>query len=237
MLRLSERRRAELRSLVRALPSGEALLDGPRQRLDRAGESLLGRLRSGLDARAFRVSVLARGLARHSPRAHLAGLIERMRGLIGRFDRLPPVLIERPRRSADAAGRSLARERIVLARRRAECAEALARLEARLERAFSEGARSRRAKLFGAAQMLEAVSYRGVLERGFALVRDEARMPLRRASVVQEGQRLRIEFADGEVFAAAKGGEPSPEARNPAPATKPKRAGRTRDGEGQGSLF
>ncbi len=35
-LRLAERRRAELRSLARALPSGEALLAGPRQRLDGA---------------------------------------------------------------------------------------------------------------------------------------------------------------------------------------------------------
>src|SRR5271166_5803693 len=83
MLRFSERRRAELRALARALPSGEALLEGPRQRLDRAGESLVARVRSGIDSRALRMAGLARGLARHSPRAHLAGLIERLRGLIG----------------------------------------------------------------------------------------------------------------------------------------------------------
>jgi exodeoxyribonuclease VII large subunit len=79
--------------------------------------------------------------------------------------------------------------------------------------------------------MLEAVSYRGVLARGFALVRDEAGMPLRRAAEIREGQALRIEFADGEVSAAAAAGRPFPDA------TRPKRARRSRDGEGQGSLF
>ncbi len=237
MLRFSERRRAELRALARALPSGEALLEGPRQRLDRAGESLAARVRAAIDSRAFRMSVLARGLARHSPRAHLAGLVERMRGLVGRFDRIAPVLIERPRRSAEAAGRSLSRERALLARRRAETAEALSALRARLVRVFSEGVRSRRARFSGAAQLLEAVSYRGVLARGFALVRDEARMPLRRAAEIREGQALRIEFADGEVTAAAAGRRSFPEAQGLADPTRAKRARRSKNGEGQGSLF
>jgi exodeoxyribonuclease VII large subunit len=237
MLRFSERRRADLRALTRALPSGEALLEGPRQRLDRAGESLLARVRAALDSRALRISGLARGLARHSPRAHLAGLIERVRGLIGRFDRIAPVLLDRPRRSLETARRSLSRERALLARRRAETAEAVAGLSARLDRLFLEGVRSREARLAGAAQMLEAVSYRGVLARGFALVRDEAGLPLRRAAEVCEGQALRIEFADGEVSAAAGAGRPFPGARALADATRPKRARRSRDGEGQGSLF
>jgi exodeoxyribonuclease VII large subunit len=237
MLRLSERRRGDLRALARALLGGEALLGGPRQRLDRAGESLAARVRAAIDLRALRISGLARGLARHSPRAHLAGLIERMRGLIGRFDRIAPVLIDRPRRSAEAAARSLSRERAMLARRRAENAEALARLGARLARALSEGARRRRSELSSFAQLLEAVSYRGVLARGFALVRGEARMPLRRAAEVREGQALNIEFADGEVLAAATGTRPSPEPQSPAGETKPKRGRRNRNGEGQGSLF
>ena len=242
MLRFSERRRADLRALARALPSGEALLEGARQRLDRAGESLADRVRSGIDSRALRMAGLARGLARHSPRAHLAGLIERMRGLIGRFDRIGPVLIERPRRSIEAAGRALARERAVLAHRCAEMAEALAALTARLDRAFSEGVRSRRSRLSGIAQLLEAVSYRGVLARGFALVRDEARMPLRRAAEIREGQGLRIEFADGEVLAAADGRTPTPQpasSRAPPGAIpmRPKRARSGKDTNGQGKLF
>ena len=237
MLRLSERRRGDLRALARALPGGEALLGGPRQRLDRAGESLAARVRAAINSRALHLSGLARGLARHSPRAHLAGLVERMRGLIGRFDRIAPVLIDRPRRSAEAAARALSRERAMLARRRGENAEALEKLGARLARALSEGAQRRRRELTGFAQLLEAVSYRGVLARGFALVRDEARLPLRRAAEVREGQGLRIEFADGEVLAAAGATLPLPEPQGPPEAMKPKRGRRSRNGEGQGSLF
>ena len=236
MLRFAERRRADLRALARALPSGEALLLGPRQRLDRAGESLVHHVRALIDSRAFRMAWLARALARHSPRAHLAGLIERMRGLIGRLERIAPVLIERPRRSTEAAGRALSRERGLLARRRAEATEALAGLAARLDRVFSEGLRSRSARLSGVAQLMEAVSYRGVLARGFALVRDDAGPPLRRAAEVREGQALRIEFADGKIAAVAgeRVGAPIAPA---ASAPSRRRARLDKDVEGQGSLF
>ena len=73
-------------------------------------ETLTARVRAGVDQRALRTAGLARRLARHSPRAHLAGQRERLRGLAGRLGRVRPLLIERLRRAADAAGRSFARE-------------------------------------------------------------------------------------------------------------------------------
>ena len=87
-----------------ALPraaGGEAIIAQPRQRLDRAAETLTARVRAGVDQRALRAAALARRLARHSPRALLAGQRERVRGLIGRLARLGPMLVERPRRAAD----------------------------------------------------------------------------------------------------------------------------------------
>jgi exodeoxyribonuclease VII large subunit len=74
------------------------------------------------------------------------------------------------------------------------------------------------------AKLLTSLSYKSVLQRGYALVRNEVRIPLHAASQVKPGQELRIEFQDGEIAAHA-GGPPSP----------PK-AAKTRDG-GQGSLF
>ncbi len=161
-----------------------------------------------------------------------------MRGLVGRLERLAPVLIERPRRAADAAGRGLAREAATLARRRRERAETLTRLEARLGRAYAERLLRQRARLAAATNLLGAVSYRGVLARGFALVRDEADRPLRRASEVGEAQPLRIEFADGMVAAVAGAQTPreAPTAVAPTLATRARRP-RAKDGEGQGSLF
>jgi len=177
---------------------------------------------------------LSRGLARHSPRAHFAALRERVRGVIGRFDRLGPTLLDRPRRAAEAAARLLARECALLGRRRGECAETLARLEARMTRGFGERLQNRRARLDAVGQLLDAVSYRGVLARGFALVRDETDKPLRRRVEVSEGQRLNIEFADGNVAATA--GERVGAPRTP-PSLPPRRRTRDRSFEGQGSLF
>ncbi len=102
ILRFSHRLRSDLRALARALPGGEAIVAGPRQRLDRASETLAQRMRGAIDQRALKNAGLARQLARHSPRAHLAGLRERLRGLSGRLARARPLLIERPRRLAEA---------------------------------------------------------------------------------------------------------------------------------------
>jgi exodeoxyribonuclease VII large subunit len=214
ILRFSHRLRSDLRSLARALPGGEAIIAGPRQRLDRASETLARRMRGAIDQRALKTAGLARSLARHSPRAHLAGLRERLRGLSGRLARTRPLLIERPRRSAAAA---------------------LTRLAARMTRVYDERLQARRAQLFSAGQLLGAMSYRGVLSRGFALVRDETQKPLWRADDVRQAQRLEIEFADGKIGAIA-GGRVGPPMTPPA--LLPRRRARSdKDQEGQGSLF
>jgi exodeoxyribonuclease VII large subunit len=235
ILRFSHRLRSDLRALARALPAGDAIVAGPRQRLDRASATLARRMRGALDQRALRTAGLARQLARHSPRAHLAGLRERLKGLSGRLARTRPLLIERPRRSAEAASRTFVREAALFASRRREQTAALARLAARMTRAYDERLQSRRAQLFSAGQLLGAMSYRGVLSRGFALVRDETQRPLWRAEDVKQAQRLEIEFADGKIGAIA-GGRVGPPLTPPA--LLPRRRARSgKDTEGQGSLF
>ena len=83
--------------------------------------------------------------------------------------------------------------------------------------------------------MLIAFSYRGVLARGFALVRDAAGLPVRAAAAVSTGMRLDIEFSDGRVGAVAGATKVTPE--QPVPPS-PRRRQRSRDGgEGQGTLF
>ena len=234
ILRFSNRLRSDLRALLRALPTGEAIVATPRQRLDRAGDTLVARARGALGQRALKVAGMGRLLARHSPRAHLAGQRERLRGLTGRLTRLRPLLIERPRRAAEAVSRVFIREAALAARRRGEREKALASLAARMTRAYDERLQSRRAELYSAWQLLGAMSYRGVLSRGFALVRDEAQSPLRRAAEVRSAQRLEIEFADGKIGAVA-GGRVGP-ALTP-PALLPRRRAKPGKDEGQGTLF
>ena len=99
----------------------------------------------------------------------------------------------------------------------------------------SERLESRRAQLASAWLLLGAMSYRGVLARGFALVRDEAETPLRRAAELRQAQRLEIEFADGKIGAVA-GGRVGPPLTPPA--LLPRRRPRADKGsDGQGSLF
>jgi len=55
------------------------------------------------------------------------------------------------------------------------------------------------------SRVLEGVSYRGALERGFALVRSEDGTIRRRAAAVKSGEGLSLTFADGSVEAVAAG--------------------------------
>ena len=87
------------------------------------------------------------------------------------------------------------------------------------------------------AQLLTALSYRSVLERGFALVRDEDGAPLHAAAGIAEGARLSIEFSDGLIAATANGEPrvslaPAPKA---APTQRPAKA--ERNIKSQGDLF
>jgi exodeoxyribonuclease VII large subunit len=87
-----------------------------------------------------------------------------------------------------------------------------------------------------ASQLLLAFSYRGVLERGFALVRDAAGRPVRAAKSVSTGMRLDIEFSDGRVGAVAGDAWVTPQAQA-APIFRRRRRRSSGGGEGQGSLF
>ena len=65
------------------------------------------------------------------------------------------------------------------------------------------GVARHRRHLDGCAALLASLSYHGVLQRGFALVRDGAGQSVRSVAQVAVGQRLDIEFADGHVAAQA----------------------------------
>jgi exodeoxyribonuclease VII large subunit len=111
--------------------------------------------------------------------------------------------------------------------------ERLAGFAERAGRAVRNFVAARQARAERGAQLLAAFSYRGVLARGFALVRDDTGHPLRAAAVVTGGMAIEIEFADGRVGAHADGGasvsKPAGEAAKP-------RAPR-KTGPGQGDLF
>lgn len=125
--------------------------------------------------------------------------------------------------------------------RLARSSEIVVALAQRSKRARDNYLQRRTDRLRGAGQLLTAYSYRGVLARGFALVRDGEGHPLRAAAGVTNGMRLDIEFADGRVAAVADGegtAPPTPAKPKVVPKAAPKQRPRGGEGAGgQGSLF
>jgi exodeoxyribonuclease VII large subunit len=163
--------------------------------LARLHARLQGGLRRGMDERETRVKSAARALPR--PDELLALVRQRFDSASGRLgyalrantrehgarlSRISPRLTLAPMRSLIANER----RSLDLSGRRA--AQALTRLVA-----------FKRQRFDGVAKLAETLSYKSVLRRGFALVRDEKGQPVHAASDVRQWQALRLEFADGEV--------------------------------------
>ena len=247
-LRLMERSRDRLKALVRALPAGSDLLADPRQRLDQAAARLPAGLRIGADRRRLALVRLAGRLAAQSPRARLERSRQRLDAAAMRLDRAGLVAAERRRhRLASTSARLEVGFRARLALIVQDLRARRARLDAlvpRLARAASIASARRRDHLDGAAKMLASLGYRSVLGRGYALVRDAAGQPLRRAADAPPGTVLTIDVDDGALRAAVLGesaGDP------PADLSQPETTKRSRGraapralrpaGSGQGSLF
>jgi exodeoxyribonuclease VII large subunit len=185
---------------------------------------------------------MERRLLRHSSK----GMEDRRRHLaqLARVLPKPESLFAQPRQRFDAAAEKLSGAlRRNLAAHRAELAETAALLRprmvsARLERlrerlglledragrAFRTRRDAAARELAAAARVLESMSYRAVLARGFALVRGEDGKVRRRAASLAAGENLKLVFGDGEAAAVAAG--------------KPGKPGKARKpGDDQGSLF
>ena len=238
--RCQEARRTELRAAMRALPSAEELLALPRQRLDQAGARLLLALRANAQLHHTQFSRIAGRLGPQVLRARVSRCRELTAGFAERAKRAEQVArLRRRERLATATIRLTASLRANAEAHRNRIAsqhERVAALAERAERATFLLLERRAASVERCGQLLNALSHRGVLARGFALVRSPDGKPLRHAAAVNEGMRLDIEFSDGNVRARA-------EASIVTPADKPQsvlRKPRTRRGggdPGQGSLF
>jgi exodeoxyribonuclease VII large subunit len=181
--RSQEARRTELRAAMRALPSADALLQQPRQRLDSCADRLPLALRANAQVHRTRFSRIAAPLTTRVLRTEIERKRERFHSLTVRFATGARTNIDAHR---SAIGRG--RERIIA-------------LFARAGRAIDAALDRRALRLDSADGLLAALSYQGVLARGFALVRDAAGVPLRSAAAVTPGSALDIEFTDGRVAA------------------------------------
>lgn len=108
-------------------------------------------------------------------------------------------------------------------------------LSRRAAMAIDASLKTHRAAITGQERVLNSLSYRNVLARGFAVIRDQDNRPISRAAGVMSGAPVEIEFADGRVKAmTGEGGEPPETPSAPKPKKKTKPASKP---PAQGSLF
>lgn len=234
MRRLSDRRRSDLRALARALPGPEAVLSGPRQRLDLAAARLTPALARNARAHEQQLGLVSQRLARQSPLARLAALRARLEGY-GRVlaQAQKAALAAESRRIAEARrrlGELAQRAGQALARGVAQRGERLPTLETRLHRAFSQSVTRRRDRWQSSVSLLASLGPNAVLARGYALVRDEAGTLIRGAGQVRPGQALSVQVSDGRFGVAVAGAGEAP--------SRPLRPQRRESPKaGQGDLF
>ena len=198
--RLFEAGRRDLRAAARALPGADDLLATPRRTLDELG----ARLRRGLvaNAQAHRVA-----FERNAARVSAAGI---RRAMHQQRERLAAIGM----RCGQAFKGQIQNQRSAFELRAgrlrvAPLADHLARERQRLNEAATTSTRqfatliTRKAERLSALdKLLQSLSYKNVLSRGFALVRTGDK-PLRAAAEVPAGTKLDIEFQDGHVSAVS----------------------------------
>ena len=236
--RLVATRRTELRAAGAALPAPRDLLALPRQTFDTYASRLEHALtvntrshRSAYQTASARLApiVLTRKtqtaatdlerLSERQKRALGVAMAQKLQGLAALSVRLSPA----PLRQQTALGR-----------------ERLDGFDERLKRAFSQRLVKLRDRLDGQEKLLKSLSYKDVLSRGYALVRDQDGQPVRSAKAVAAGAALTIELADGVLDAVAGGEGTPPPATSSTPASgKPAKKARKADAPQtrQGSLF
>jgi exodeoxyribonuclease VII large subunit len=198
MLRLLERRSADLRGLGRALPTAESVTAVPRQRVDRAEARLVGAVASASDRRHLDLARLAQRLSQQAPRVKLAqtrqaldAIEQRMVFCVARGTERRAMRIEQNARRLAQAATGVSRE---IARHR----ERRDRFAGTLARVWLAGMKERRDRLAGHEKLLKTLGYKQVLARGFAIVRDESGHMVRSAKDAVDNL-LDIEFADGHI--------------------------------------
>ncbi len=226
-MRLLDGRRQGLRALARALPSIDMLLALPRRRFDEAAGGLGRALRLNTANKRQHFERRAALLTPATLHRRVAVLRQRVAEQAARNDRHQERLHDRlTARLANAAARLSLRPAVDRIGRNRERLDVLARRAGELTALLAE---RRQRQLQEATRLLNSLSYRNVLARGYAVVRDATDQAVSRAAGLSSGEAVSLEFADGRVDAVTTG--PSTGSQKKARRSKPKREG------DQGSLF
>ena len=238
--RVAQSARDRLRAASAGLPRPADLVATQRQRLDHAATNLLASLRHSVQDRRLAYSRVAPLLGPQMLHRRHAELGERLANLRRHAEAGLRKTVERARLTHDPAGRRLDQSASRLVERKRAQFESVAPklspgalkadlrhaegrltpLGPRLLRAIQLGLGQRAASLAQAGKLLESLSYKAVLARGYAVVTDAAGHLVRGRAGLSPGDPVTIEFGDGGVGATISGSpvikkKPKPQSDNP----------------------
>ena len=223
--------RQNVRSLARALPSIDMLLALPRRRFD---ESAAGLGRALQLNTANKRQLFERRVAQLTPATLQRRVLEKRQSVSDfgvRAARQVERQIDRSQaRLSNAAARLTLRPATDRIARNRDRLDVLARRSGEIVSLLSE---RRQRKLHEATRLLASMSYRNVLNRGYAVVRDASEQAVDSAASLTAGDAISLEFSDGRVGAVA--GESDAASRKPAAKKAPRKSAKS--SKDQGSLF
>jgi exodeoxyribonuclease VII large subunit len=179
--------------LARGLGDPLRLIEERQQRLDVSGERLALATRQLVERRGHALAA-ARLIEPHAViRAKEQLLVAEARALRGAMERFKGDTVQRIERTSDR----------------------LEQFGERLKRAGRDFLERSRERIEQGGKLLESYSFHSVLNRGFALVRDQDGQPVLAAAGTRAGDTIGIEFADGRIGAKVTEGTVAPRSAAP----------------------
>ncbi|KAG1702668.1 Exodeoxyribonuclease 7 large subunit [Nymphon striatum] len=191
-----EKARSNLLAAQRGLASPDMLLAMPRRRLDEAS----GRLGRGLDLATRR---------KRTGYESIAGRLSH-RGLSSSIARNNDRLDALSRRANTAHGNKIKSTRTYINE-----------LTRRNINAFENKAVRAKARYDQANRLLGSLSYKSILDRGYAVVRNAKDTPIASIENVKSGEAFSVELRDGRIAAVAAGGDVKPQPQKKSAKSKP----------------
>ncbi len=197
-LRLIDRHKNHVTNLSRALPKADTLLALPCQRLDaldgrllQALNTYLAKSKAEFKQLSTRHSLDRLSLRLHSQRQTIQGFENRLvHGLERRH--------QQGKNRLTACSSRLSSRPILL--KITNTNEKLQNFQATKYRAFCQLIKLHQAGLTKLSDNLRLLSYQGVLERGFVLIKDETGKPVRSSKKIGTGKEYKAQFFDGEAL-------------------------------------
>ncbi|MDK4740871.1 exodeoxyribonuclease VII large subunit [Rhizobium sp. CNPSo 3464] len=242
MGRQMDQRRQAVRALLRALPSLDQLLALPRRRFDETAAGL-GR---GLEMNTLNKRRAFERIAAHLRPDVLSNRIAERRQMlserINRAERTVERMIDRARARIGRADAVFATLPSRLAAQTGRARDLLGNLSRHADTAIRHQLVRARGELVAQERILQSLSYKNVLKRGYAVVRDATDRPVSLAAALATGAAISIEFADGRI-GAVTGDNPAtaspgvPPEGTPPPKKRAAKPADAADPPKQGSLF